>query len=95
MKQSEDSGQGKAGNESEGGGGWGERGGGGGVGSGEGLTKSLGWARWARVQLHSWCHIHLGASEQLLGARFEAEMAGYAGVWRQQRQSQLDSQIHL
>jgi len=42
VKQSEDSGQGKAGNESEGGGGWGVRGGGGGKWRGTDQKLGLG-----------------------------------------------------
>ena len=37
------------------------------------------------VKLHARRHIHFGAAEQLLGARFEAEVAGDAWVWRQKR----------
>ncbi len=61
----------------------------------QGLTDSMGGAKGPGVQLHPWSHIHFGASEELLGARFEAEMAGYAGMWGQQRQPQLHCQIHL
>lgn len=55
------------------------------VGGSRGVLTCVVGARGSRVKLHSRRHIHFGAAEQLLGARFEAEVAAYAGVWRQKR----------
>lgn len=49
----------------------------------------------AGVKLHAWSHIHFGAAEELLGARFQAEVAGYAWMWRQKREPQLHCQVNL
>ena len=58
-------------------------------GEGRGLTRSAVGSTGPGVKLHARRQIHLGAAEQLLGARFEAEVAGYAWVWCQKGKPQL------